>query len=79
MKVPLYIKENLHRAAKLNVQAAACMYTVENWLEKHGVDPDTLRAGDGCGLDEIDYGEDVTLELSRKIERILNCKENTDE
>lgn len=68
MKVPKYIREKMHRCAVLNAQADAEMEAVEEWLQKRGIDTETLRDGSGCSLEELEYGNDITDELCDRIE-----------
>ena len=72
MKVPKYIKEKMHRIAKLTYEASQEMKIVESWLETHGIEISTqisgLRGGCGYSLEELEYGNDVTNELCKLIE-----------
>ena len=70
MKVPKYIRDKMHRVARLNAVAAEEMERVELWLEKNGFDIYSLRDGGGIGLEELDYGEDITDELCERIENM---------
>lgn len=46
------------------------MREIEDWLEAHGVDTSEngLRCGDGCSLDELEYGFDITDQICAKLE-----------
>lgn len=76
-KVPKHIKKTLHRIAFLNAQAALYMEGIEDWLRFHGFNPDTeggnsLRNGSGYGLEEFDYGNDITEEFCAELEEMKN-------
>lgn len=71
MVVPNYIKKRMRKIAKLNAMAAEEMKLVEGWLENKGFDIDELRCGDGCSLEELEYGNDITEEFCEKIEKML--------
>lgn len=60
MKVPKYIRNKMHRAARLHAEAAALTSQVDQWFEGIGYKASDLRCGDGYSLEEIDYGNDVT-------------------
>ncbi len=70
MKVPGYIRYKMHRIASLCSQASALMREVEKWLEAHGVDTseEGLRCGDGCSLEELEYGIDITDLICDRLE-----------
>lgn len=69
MKVPKYIKNKMHRIVDLQNKACKEMCDVEKWLEEHGFDVEKLRSGDGCSLEELEYGNDITDEFCELIER----------
>ena len=75
MRVPEYIKKKMRRVASLNNAAAREMFEIEHWLEDHGIDTSTegiLRAGDGIGLEELEYGNRGAIdELCERIESLL--------
>lgn len=66
--IPKYIRNKMHRIAKLHAEAAKDMRTVEAWLEANGYDVDTLRDGGGYSLEELDYGNDVTDTFCARLE-----------
>jgi hypothetical protein len=68
MRVPLYIRKKMHRVAALHCAASQEMHDVETWFEKNGVDIDAFRDGCGCSLEELEYGNDVTEILCKRIE-----------
>ena len=68
MVVPKHIKNRMHKIAKLNIMASEEMRIVESWLESKGFDIEKLRSGDGCSLEELEYGNDITDEFCKKIE-----------
>ena len=68
MKIPQHIKNKMHRIVALNRAADKEMEIVEKWLEKQGFDIETLRNGDGCSLEELEYGNDITDEFCARIE-----------
>lgn len=70
IKVPAYIRAKMRRVAELHRQSSALMRDIEAWLETHGVDTseDGLRCGDGCSLEDLEYGIDITDLLCAKIE-----------
>lgn len=74
MKVPKYIRDKMHRVAALERQAAIVMGEIEGWLLRNGVAEEELysggylRCGDGVSLEELEYGDDVTELLVKKLE-----------
>lgn len=69
MNVPKYIRDKMHRIARINAAADQEMRAVEFWLEKNGCDIEALRDGCGCSLEELEYGHDITDELCDRIEQ----------
>lgn len=68
MVVPNYIRSKMHLCANHARQAAKYDFEVANWLEKHGVDVETISNGDGNFFEELMCGNDVTDELCARIE-----------
>lgn len=68
MVVPNYIRSKMHLCANHARQAAKYDFEVANWLEKHGVDVETISNGDGNSFEELMCGNDVTDELCARIE-----------
>jgi len=58
--VPKRIRAKMHRAALLYARANALMAEIEDWFFEHGALKDYMRDGGGNGLEEIEYGHDVT-------------------
>ena len=74
MKVPKYIKQKMHRVARLTCLARYEMMKVEEWLQEHDIETDygsSMRCGDGNSLEELEYGNDITDSLCSKIEKEL--------
>lgn len=67
-KVPLDIKEKMHKLAKLSQQAAELDAEISEWFCEKGFVEDALRCGDGASLEELAYGYDVTDEFCKRIE-----------
>lgn len=70
MVVPNYIRSKMHLCASHASQAAKYCLEAANWLEKHGVDVESISNGDGTSFDELLYGNDVTNELCRRTEKM---------
>lgn len=68
MKVPKYIRNRMHRAARLSKAMETEMRIVDGWFGDHGFDIEKLRNGDGASLEEIEYGNDVTDVFCEKVE-----------
>ena len=68
MKVPQYIKNEMHSVCDFAAKADAHMKKIETWLELNGINPDDLRTGDGSGLEDLEYGVDVTDLICEKLE-----------
>lgn len=68
--VPKYIRDKMHQIAALEAKKDKLAREVETWLTAKGFDTSEhgLRDGCGCGLDELDYGNDVTDALCERIE-----------
>lgn len=60
MKIPKYIQDRMHKAAKYARKMSEEMRVVDDWFEYHGYDSDDLRSGDGYSLEELEYGNDIT-------------------
>lgn len=68
MRIPKYIQDKMHLVVDYNCKATMAMREVEDWLEKHGIDPDDIRDGGGCSLDELEFGNDIVDELVERLE-----------
>lgn len=68
MKIPKYIKNKMHRIAKLHTEATELMNEVEEYLISKGYDIETIRDGSGVSLEELDYGNDVTDKLCERLD-----------
>lgn len=68
MIVPLYIKKKMHSVVKYSRASATAMQVVESWLELHGIAPESIRDGNGCSLEELEYGNDIVDSLCERIE-----------
>lgn len=66
MVIPNYIRSKMHLCASHARQAAKYGLEVANWLEKHGVDVESISDGDDTSFDELLYGNDVTDELCHR-------------
>lgn len=68
MKVPKYIQAKMHKVASLHKQANTIMKEIDVWFEQQGYSDEFLRSGNGIGLEELEYGEDVTDKLVKAAE-----------
>lgn len=68
MNVPKYIVEDMRRAARHFQSGSEIMRRVDAWFEANGFDMDELRCGDGASLEEIEYGNDVTDLIIKRVE-----------
>ena len=68
MKVPNYIRSKMHLCASHAKQAAKYDLEVGMWLEKHGIDVESISSGDGYSFEELMAGNDVTDEVCQRIE-----------
>ena len=68
LKVPKYIREKMHRVARLQVLQDYEMKIIEEWLESKGFDIDALRDGCGCSLTDLEYGNDITDSFCERLE-----------
>ncbi len=75
-KIPKYVKDHMHRIVFHAQRLGEEVIAVEDWLESHGYDIETLRlggngvgfGGSGCSLEELEYGNDVVDELCEALE-----------
>lgn len=70
MVIPNYIRSEMRLCASHARQAAMYALEVANWLERHGVDVESISNGDGTSFEELMYGNDVTDELCHRIEEM---------
>lgn len=68
MKVPKHIRCKMHRMAELQSKAATLSREIDGWLIRNGFEIEELRNGDGCSLEELDYGNDITDKFCDRIE-----------
>lgn len=68
MKIPKHIRDKMHRIADLNYKSAELSREVDEWFASRGFDVYELRCGDGCSLEELDYGNDVTDIFCERVE-----------
>lgn len=68
VKVPKYIREKMHRVARLAELQDHEMKGIEEWLESKGFDVDALRDGGGRSLEELEYGNDITDSFCERLE-----------
>lgn len=68
MVIPNYIRTKMRLCASHARQAAKYDLEVGNWLEKHGIDVESISTGDGTSFEELIYGDDVTDELCARLE-----------
>jgi len=69
MKVSKKIRAKMQSAVKHFAEGQRLMHEVDDYLEKAGLDANELRCGDGCSLEEIEYGNDVVDEICFRIEQ----------
>lgn len=67
-KVPIPIKEKMHKLAKLSKEAKELDNEISEWFHSKGFNEDALRCGNGTSLEELLYGNDVTDEFCKRIE-----------
>ena len=70
MVIPNYIRTKMHLCASHARQAAKYDLEIGIWLEKHGIDVESISNGDGYSFEELINGNDVTDELCQRIENM---------
>ena len=70
MRVPNYIRTKMHRCASHAAQAAKYDVEISIWLDQHDIDVESISTGDGFSFEELLYGNDVTDELCKCIEKM---------
>lgn len=68
MKVPEYVRRKMHRLADLQSKATVLSREIDAWFMENGFDIEELSCGDGCSLEELEYGNDITDEFCGCIE-----------
>lgn len=69
MKAPKYIRNKMHRLAKLCAESNKLSEQINEWFGSAGYDLMIIRCGDGYSLEEIEYGNDITDIFCERIER----------
>lgn len=54
--------------AELQSKAATLPREIDGWFIRNGFEIEELRNGDGCSLEELDYGNDITDKFCDRIE-----------
>lgn len=70
MRVPNYIRTKMHLCASHAAQAAKYDAEISIWLDQHDIDVESISTGDGYSFEELLYGNDVTDELCKRIEKM---------
>ena len=68
MKIPKHIRQKMHKIAEFSHKSGELSSEVDAWFEAHGYDIAELRCGDGCSLEELNYGNDVVYAFCERIE-----------
>lgn len=71
-KVPKNIRTKMHQLAKLTKKVGELDNEISEYFVSLGFDEENLRCGNGNSLEELLYGNDVTDEFCKHIEKILN-------
>lgn len=79
MRVPNYIRTKMHRCASHAAQAAKYDAEVGIWFEQHDIDVASISTGDGYSFEELLYGNDVTDELCKRIEKMDGGADHEDD
>ena len=80
MRIPKYIRQKLLLASANAQKIAELMNEAQAWFEKQGFTSEELRSGNGCSLEEFEYGtgNDQTVDTLEdylsllEIDHILN-------
>jgi hypothetical protein len=62
-KVPEYIKIKMKKIASLSSKVNELSNEIDNYFIEQGYDIMSLRSGDGISLEELEYGNDITVEF----------------
>ena len=74
MVIPKYIRAKLLREASLAQEIARLSSEAEAWFQKQGFTVEELRSGNGCSLEEFEYGT-ATEETLDQLEDYLSLVE----
>lgn len=69
MKIPSYIIQDMRRIVKHAQAVSEISARVDEWFESHGFTAEELRCGDGCSLEELEYGNDIVDAFVEKMEK----------
>lgn len=69
MKIPKYIVSDMHKAAKLYLEANELMRKIESFFERKGIYPDELKESYEIDFEKLKCGNDVTDELVEHIKK----------
>lgn len=79
MRVPNYIRTKMHLCASHAAQAAKYDAEIGIWLKQHDIDVESISTGDGFSFEELLYGNDVTDELCKRIEKMNGGADHEDD
>lgn len=82
MRIPKYIRQKLLLSSAYAQKISELMEEAQAWFEKQGFSNEELRSGNGCSLEEFEYGtgDDNTVDTLEdylsilEIDHILNPK-----
>lgn len=74
MKIPEHIKNKMHTIARIGKESTKLMSEVEDFLESKGYDSNYLYECGGYSLRELEFGNDITDELCKDLERGVGKK-----
>lgn len=66
--IPKHIRMKMNLITKYSNLMKYYSEQVNDWLNEKGFSDDYLRSGDGCSLEELEYGNDITESLCNKLE-----------
>ena len=79
MRVPNYIRAKMHLCALRAAQAAKYDAEIGIWFEQHDINVESISTGDGFSFEELMYGNDVTDELCKRIEKMGGGADHEDD
>ena len=67
MKVSKEIQKKMHKILELSIRMRKLSNEVDQYFIDKGFDIDELRSGDGLGLEELEYSNDIIDEFCKYI------------